>query len=117
MSTSVHKNVEKRGITCTVYNPCINNDDFSNRLAKLKHHFFGKSSLVGIVAANPNKDNVAKKYINTRHGKFVMGSTLGHQLNPFDESFDLITNIKNRQDQGLVMPAQVQKKLINGFHL
>ena len=45
------KVIQTDKVHCTT-DPCISNDDNSDKLSKLKEHFAAKSSLVGIVVAS-----------------------------------------------------------------
>ena len=104
MDTKVNQDVNKKCIQSTLYNPCISNDDNSDKLSKLKEHFAAKSSLVGIVAASCS-NTTTEHYVNTPHGKFVVGSTLGHQLCLFDESFEYITTTE-KLDNNIILTEE-----------
>ena len=111
MGTAIRKNPNsKKGITCTLYNPRVSGTDtdnnFTNRLEVLKQHFFSKSNMTGIAAANPPQKNCS--ICNEIHyGNFEIGSTLANHLRVFYETFAFLNNLEPADDSPVISDGEI----------
>ena len=96
MNLTIHKQYDKKGISCTLYDPRINDSRqnaawrFQDLALKLKE----KDLRIGFAHSDPTQ--TAMK--NTKYGEFVIGSPLSFQLAPTESNIKFITNIPSNDN-------------------
>ena len=93
MSTSIQKNVNKKGINCTLYDPRINYNSsaYSDRLQKMTEDLRNIDKRIGFpTCVTPLKKRTSS---STKYREFFFGSPLSYQLLMMEFNFKLVTNI------------------------
>ena len=95
MNFSMHKRSETRGVSCTLYNPKINEDkNFVERVAKTHINVVKKDKRIGY----GHVMNFSMSKVSTKYGDFMTGSPLSYQLSTFENNFKIISNIEPSQN-------------------
>ena len=122
MTSSIVSKSDKRGINPTLYDPRINSNkcQITERIENLKRELNNKDRRIGFA----HSIDTNTRYVGTKYGKFQIGSTLSHQLRPFEHNFKILSNIvanssnmNNDHDMDINLPYKIihkDSKLIPG---
>ena len=89
MTSSIRSACDKKGISSTLYDPRINFSkcNVEEIICKLQEQLKERDSRIGFVHSIKSIDMIINKFSSTNYGEFRIGSTLSHQLLPFDHKF------------------------------
>ena len=93
MKTSIHKNVDKKGISSTLYDPRLNFNLMQNQesILKMKQKLRDIDKNIGYGHVIPTTFNVDSEV--TKFGAQYTGSPLSYQLLPIERDFVVISNL------------------------
>ena len=92
MNQTIHTQYDKRGISCTIFDPRINNSRINSdiRFTDLQEKLKEKDWRIGYAHVNDPSQTAMK---NTKYGEFVIGSPLSFHLATTESNTKLLTNI------------------------
>ena len=96
IKTVVQKNISKKGISCTLYDPrniAEPDEKALKRLQQMQNELFSRNRNIGFACCIPPIDVSDVMVTNTNHGPFMSASPLSYQLNPLGFDFEVETNI------------------------
>ena len=96
MKKTVQKQASKRGISCTLYDPCINDSrrHFPTKMQKMEEALKTKDKRIGFAHCI---NHSSSEPVNTKYGEFLLGSTLSFQLLPIEPDIIFKSNIEAKQ--------------------
>ena len=96
MKKTVQKQVSKRGISCTLYDPRITDSskDLPTKMQKMEEALRSKDTRIGY-AHCLNRSCIDT--VNTKYGEYLVGSTLSFQLLPIEPALMFKSNIEEKQ--------------------
>ena len=96
MSTNIHGNTNKKGVSSTPFDPRLNENKIEHkqiaRIKILQDELHKKDNKIGFAHV---VDMQEKTYESTKYGSFMVGSPLPNQLAIFDAGFEIISSISN----------------------
>ena len=92
MATKIYSRFNKRGTTCTLYDPRIH--DSRKRMAErteiFENKLRSKDNRIGFAHCRDSSLNITT---NTKYGEFTVGSPLSFHLAPIESNINFLTNI------------------------
>ena len=96
MNLTIHRQYDKKGISCTLYDPRINKSrqDADIRFQALALKLQNKDKRIGFTHCHDPSQAAIK---STKYGNFAVGSPLSYQLAPNENNLKYITNIQSAE--------------------
>ena len=95
MSTTIKKQADKQGISSTLYDPRIyvDNERFMQKVKKFKLQIMNIDKRIGFGHCIPHQ---IVEYVKTKYVDFPLGSPISFHLQPIEDNFSILSNIKYR---------------------